>query len=342
MKKIVYLILFYFISSFSWANIAMPGFFNVGAGAGFVPYFREDKIHLGKIQMKSELITIQLYRGYAVVKGEYMMYNHDKKKVNMKIGYPVNGTIYNNNTNAVVFQDLYEFQVNMNQKKSEISLFRTDSIQESYRSKHLEGVRNWYVWEGEFEPETITKVTVYFIVNTSNAFIRKGYDKNNSDGFCYVLESGAPWKDAIEKGRILIELKDNLELKDILAIFPNNIFKTKGKYLALDFENLEPKPADNIIFRLEDTKNMENNDFKNITKNVKTLFENIDTLKANDISFKDSKTIDAKDFNINHSAKGLTANFLTFLAVYGLPLFMVVIGVFVGLSAIFKKKKNEI
>ncbi|TAE72898.1 MAG: hypothetical protein EAZ85_08655 [Bacteroidetes bacterium] len=318
----------------------MPGFFNVGGAAGFVPYFREDKIHLGKIQMKSELITIQLYRGYAVVKGEYFMYNHDKKKISMKIGYPINGTIYNNDVNAVVFEDLYNFEVKTGDKKMPVSLFRVDSIQESYRSKHLVDIKNWYVWQGEFEPESITKITVYFIVNTSQSFIRKGYDKKEADGFCYVLESGAAWKDKIEKGRIFIELKDNLEKKDILATIPNNIFKIEGKQMIFDFQNLEPIPADNIVIRVTDSKNMDKNDFEKITKNAQKLFENIDKINANDIKLKNTENIDTKNFHINSSPQSLLANFLMFLAVYGLPLFMTAIGLTIGFNTLFKKKKS--
>lgn len=338
MKKLLLLAFFYVLTFVSRANIAMPGFFNVGTGAGFVPYFREDAVHFGKIQMKSEVITIQLYRGYAVVKGEYLMYNHDKQKIDMKIGYPINGTIYSNDFNAISFQDLYEFTAVINGEKTKNFLFKTDTINESHRPRHLKDIRKWYVWQASFEPEKITKVTVYFIVNTSQGFIRKGYDKGETDGFCYVLESGAAWKDKIEKGRIFIELKDNLSQKDILATFPNKIFKIQNQQMIFDFKDLEPKPADNIIIRLNNTKNIDDENFKKITKNVEKLLADIDAIDAENITLKNSTIIDANNTKINTSINSLTSNFLTFLAVYGLPLFMVFIGVMVAFNAIFRKK----
>lgn len=342
MKKIL-LISFFVLQIFiTKANVAMPGFFGVGTAAGFVPYFREDAIHFGKIQMKSELITIHIYKGYAVVKGEYLMYNHDKQKINMKIGYPINGTIYHNDFNAISFANLYNFTANMNEKKAESFLFKTDSIQESHRPRHLKDTQKWYVWQGSFEPQKITKVTVYFIVNTSQGFIRKGYDKGNADGFCYVLESGAAWKDKIEKGRIFIELKDNLSKKDILATIPNKIFKIQNNQMLFDFENLEPKPADNIVIRLNDTPDKNENDLKKITQNYQKLFEEIDKTDAQNIVFKNSEIIEADNTKIDVSNESMLASFLMFLAVYGLPLFMIFIGVMVGISMIFKRnKKNQ-
>src|SRR5690606_30316289 len=76
-----------------FANASQPGIWNAG-GTVFTMLYPEDSLTFKKIQMQEERIYIQLYRGYAVVKGIYLFRNTTQEALNFKMGYPVNCIYY--------------------------------------------------------------------------------------------------------------------------------------------------------------------------------------------------------------------------------------------------------
>ena len=56
-------------------NASQPGIWNAGGSGSFKLLFEEDSLAYKQIQMQSEAIYMQLYKGFAVVKGEYNFYN---------------------------------------------------------------------------------------------------------------------------------------------------------------------------------------------------------------------------------------------------------------------------
>jgi hypothetical protein len=323
----------------------MPGFWNVGGGGGFVPYFAKDSAYFDKIQMKSEFITIQLFNGYAIVKGEYYMYNHSKEKIKMKVGYPLNGTIDHPSSYAVVFEGFEDFKVMIGDSSVKHTLFNAQNENHKNATKNITAIRDWYVWDNEFEAEKITKITVYFIVNTKNAKIKKGYESQEAAGFTYVLESGQAWKDKIEKGVIYIKLEDKLTIEDILGASPKNLLSYKNnKELLYTFTNLEPNQENNIVLRLKEYKSPTNTstEFEKIKNNSSDYYKNIDTINTQDFKIDDSWKIlkDKDNFLPSTTANSILVSFLMFLTIYGLPLFMTLMGAFFLFNMIFRKKKK--
>ena len=90
MKKIIQITLLLLLPFLAFSNAAQPGFWNAGGTGNFSLLYPEDSASYQKIQMVKELVAIQLYRGYAVVKGQYWMYNDTEEEVNIKVGYPLN------------------------------------------------------------------------------------------------------------------------------------------------------------------------------------------------------------------------------------------------------------
>ncbi|PHK03737.1 hypothetical protein VF10_38295, partial [Nostoc linckia z13] len=72
------------------ANAAQPGIWNAG-GKVFTMLYPEDSLSFKKVQMQQERIYIQLYKGFAVVKGTYIFKNTSNENLQFKMGYPVNG-----------------------------------------------------------------------------------------------------------------------------------------------------------------------------------------------------------------------------------------------------------
>ena len=170
------------------SNAAQPGVWNAGGG-GYHLLYPEDSLSFKKIQMQSESISMQLYPGFAVVKGQYQMYNTTEDTIKVKVGYPVNGIYSGNaegNLNQVTFDGLYKLMALQNKKPLQIIEKPITDTQKNIQTFKND---NWYVWENTFLPNTTTELEVYFMVNTNNASIHKGYQKDWYNAFVYLLES---------------------------------------------------------------------------------------------------------------------------------------------------------
>lgn len=275
-KILIFTILFFYNQSPTQANVALPGFFNTGGGGSFNPVNKEDYKKAEQIQMKNELITIILFNGFAVVKGEYDMYNSSDKSLTFITSFPKNGK-FNNNIN-VSFNEL-----------DNITVF---SAQNSMNIKEKE---NWYEWENTFKAKSINKIKVYYMLDTSKAFARYGYDSSKDCGLSYILETGQLWKDKIENGRIYIKLMEGLSLDDIYGILPEKFISDNSEQLIYDFKDLEPDYNNNVVIRYR--RNFKDFDFKQISKNYKKYFSDLDMLEANKIDTANFHIISKTNFS---------------------------------------------
>lgn len=235
-----------FIAFLFSSNVSQPGVFNSG-GTAFTMLFSEDSLAYKKVQMQQENISIQLYKGYAVVKGKYKMVNTSSEKLSFTMGYPVKG-IYNGGTgygNEVSLDSIYKFKIRSNNQA--VAVHPINYEQTDYVTTFQND--NWLTWKMEFLPFQINYVEVYFIVNTNNAQVVKGYARENYNAFIYLLESGKVWKQPIEKGTFLIELKDNLTVDAIHGISTHfNFKKIRNKSILVGFKNdFSPSPSDNLL-----------------------------------------------------------------------------------------------
>ncbi len=324
------------------SNAAMPGFFNVGGSGVFVPLYKEDSTHLEKIQMQEEQISILLYKGFAVVKGEYYMRNLTQNTVSLKTGYPVNGLFENEQVYAVYFRDLYQLKVLENKQPLTTSRPSTDSLSDkTLQLSHLRDSDNWYVWQGNYAADTLTKITVYFMVNTNEARLREGYSGDNHNGFTYILESGRAWAKNIEKGQIRIQLGNDLELADLKGIAPIGNWKADPatKQILWKFSNKEPQSTDNVLIRY--TEASEDFDFGQKEKQSEKYYQLLDDLSKQKITPDAFKPFEAKDFEVHDwKSAGLMYVFM-FLAVFGMPLAIIILGLLTLWYFVFKKKKTK-
>lgn len=268
------------------ANVAQPGLWNAGGMGNFSLLYPEDSLSYKKIQMIDEKISIQLYKGFAVVKGVYKMFNDTKDTVKIKAGYPLNGS-YNGETNnnkraEIRFDSLYGLDVKINNLSAEILSEPADGSQGySYNN-------NWYVWQNVFNPEDTTIISVYFIVNTNNTSIRQGYSKDYFNGFIYILETGSTWKQPILNGEIRIQTMNGLTTEEIKGIKPDSVFRVKiintGKtdILQYKFENLSPVNADNIIITY--SGKIENFNFDEILSGKEIFYNDIDAFSETEVN----------------------------------------------------------
>lgn len=247
MKTFSTLFLLLAISVTAFANVAMPGYWNVGAGRSFTPYFSTDSMYAQSIQMQSELITIHLYKGFAAVRGEYHFINHADSALTLKVGYPMQGRVPHPEVYNLVFEQLLSLNIMGNGEPiSTSSLEKNESGDEE----------KWAVWDMEFDADTTTSIVVHYLVETNRAHLLKGYDKTSECGFTYILESGEAWKGDIEKGRIFIRLMEGLTPRDVKGALPAKAFRyDQHSLLIWDFEQLNPTPENNIVIRYGEVYN---------------------------------------------------------------------------------------
>lgn len=264
----------------------MPGYFNLGTGRNFVPFFKEDSVHFGKIKMEKELISIHLYKAFAVIKGEYWMQNLTDEDIILRTGFPINGTISPAHDETLSFDDLYNLKVIVN--NSTVQTFKLEdyflSKGKNYYDEYFEPLKlyndqffapeNWYVWEAKFPKNSTIKITVYYMVNTSSASHREGYSVSYQAGLGYILESGAAWGNEIGHGDIVIRLKEGLKPENIRRLLPHYFQSNKKDILHYEFNLLQPDYTNNIILLYD--KDYDEYYLDPIFSNAKKYYDEID------------------------------------------------------------------
>jgi len=278
------------------SNAAQPGIWNAGGG-GYHLLYPEDSINFKKIQMNSEIINIQLYKGFAVVKGKYLMKNDTEDTILVKVGYPVNGIYVGNSfgkLNQVTFDGLYKLKAK--QDGNDLPIIETPLTEDQPNTTTFDN-DNWYVWENTFLPYSVTTLEVYFMVNTNNAFIREGYTKNHHNGFVYLLESGKVWKQPIVHGEFRLSLMDQLVLDDLHGMSNLNWKYDTEKMEEMAFfaskSDFSPSPQDNIVINYG--KKIDPFDFKSIISKSDLYFNSIDQFSNLQMPDQNLKILEIND-----------------------------------------------
>ena len=331
---------FLLLLTFSFSNTAQPGIWGAGGG-GFTLLFPEDSIGYKKIQMQRERVSIQLYKGFAVVKGEYWMRNTTDDSIIIRAGYPLNATwdSYKNASDLteIYFDQLYQLRVKIDGQNAEIIQSPMEAEQPNVSSFNDPGENNWYVWSMEFKPADITKIEVYFLVNTNDAKVSLGYSKESYNGFVYILESGATWKPPIGEGTIMIQLKDGLGKNDVHGISPDSAFHydENSQILLYQFQNLEPTNEDNIA--LTYSERIADFPFEQIVNKADDYFAEIEQLSQ--ISLEQGNYIPV-DFGSPFDISSVNAvSVFFFVVVFVIPL-LLVLGVGFVIYQVVKRRRR--
>jgi len=279
-----------------FANVAPPGIWN--AGHGSIPHaiFLSDTSLVDNIQMKEELVLVNIYKSFAVVKGRYMFRNLSDKSFKIRLGYPINGENNQSIVETVRYDDLYHLQVKIDGKPTEV--FSLDDLADSLVDLKQIGFSdagnyadNWYFWNCSFSKHSTVIVEVYFIVNTS-AFFTKGYEKKEGNAFYYILHTGSSWHDHIEEGNILINLKEDISLDDIYGIIPDTNIYADRSQLIYRLKNFKPTEKDNLLIWYRGM-----NDSASSYKNKDQLYLAIDSTDLSILSKEKLVPFSKQDFS---------------------------------------------
>ena len=320
----------------TFANAAQPGIWNAG-GTIYTMLYPEDANTFKKIQMQQERIFIQLYKGFAVLKGTYVFKNTTNEHLQFKMGYPING-IYSggeNDLNQIILDSLSQFKIKANNRW--LTLEEEKYTEINTNAQNINAFSdNWKVWQMLFAPNEIQKVEVYFIVNTNEARIRKGYNIEKRNAFIYLLESGNVWKDNIEKGEFYIQLMNGLTPENIQGISEGFGFKFNTQYqiFAGQKTNFTPTPKDNLIINYSEFN--ENFSFENAIKQTKELFVKIDQMSQ--LSFESltySNIVLGNPYEVESTIEGTLPRLLTLFVIFA-PFIIGCIGIGIAIWVIVK------
>ncbi len=342
MKKIILFINFVFIPLAIWANAAQPGIWRAGGTGTFNLLFEEDTAFYKKIQMKQEQVSIQLYKGFAVVKGEYWMYNHEDTSIVMRAGYPINADFESHKNGsdltAIWFDEMYQFKVLIDGDEMDYEKVEVEEVNSEFVDNY--SAKQWYVWKNEFKPKALTKIEVFFILNTNEANVREGYDTRSFNAFIYILETGATWKNPIEKGLIKIQLMDGMSNEDIkgYASDLNLSYNSAQNILYTQFTDLIPTRSDNIALTYH--KQIDEFDFNNIINNKDKYYNDIDRLSKTQLNNSNLTEILKFDspFDIPNTSTNIIGGVFIFM-IYGVPILIGLIVIFVLYWIFIRKKK---
>lgn len=320
----------------TFANAAQPGIWNAG-GTVYTMLYPEDANTFKKIQMQQERIFIQLYKGFAVVKGTYVFKNTTNEHLQFKMGYPING-IYSggeNDLNQIILDSLSQFKIKANNKW--LSLEKENHPEINTNTQNINAFSdNWKVWQMQFAPNEIQKVEVYFIVNTNEARIRKGYNIEKRNAFIYLLESGSVWKNNIEKGEFYIQLMDGLTPENVQGISNGFGFKFNTQYqiFAGQKTNFSPTPKDNLIINYSQFN--ENFSFEKVIKQTNELFAKIDQMSQLSFESLTYSTIKlGNPYEVESTIEGTLPGLLTLFVIFA-PFIIGFLGVGIAVWVIIK------
>lgn len=336
MSKTIKYWLFFVMVLFLSSNVSQPGIYNAG-GTAFTMLFPQDSLTYKKVQMQEEAIYIQLYKGFAVVKGKYKMVNATSEKLHFTMGYPING-IYTGgevDLNAVQLDSLYKFKIKANGNELPINEMQ---IGDSGNARTFKN-ENWLTWFVDFNPNESKEIEVYFLVNTNEGSITKGYSREQKNAFIYLLESGSVWKQPIENGKFSIELKDGLKTENIAGIsshFNFQVNETEDILIGTK-TNFSPTPKDNLIVTYGGT--IPNFDFQKYLVQSDDLFKTVETFSQQ------------KNHGILQSFKAkspyeVTPDFWSFLPAVifilaiAAPFILAIFIIYIVVKIFKKKKKN--
>lgn len=335
MRKSVLALLAVISSFIALGNAAMPGMWSAGHGGRFIPLFREDSIHFGKIQMQKERVLVNLFPGFAAVKGEYWMYNTTGEAITLRVGYPINGRYDADLVENVMFEDLYRLQAKVNEQS--VAITKAANYDTAHRGFDHMQANNWYFFTCTFAPKQLTKITVYFLTNNSESQLGQGYGRDKGNAFAYILESGRAWAGKIEKGEVLIQLNDGLTLDDFRGVYPVKTLVGDDKRLKFSFLRLEPDSSDNIL--LWYTPEMPGNfDFQAIAARADDYYQQLNAFPIVEFYGSDMKIIDKDDFDVRDSGLGWLWGFIIGIVVVGL---LVIAGVIYLIYRLVKWSKRR-
>ena len=340
MIKFFRLALIFFLFSTASAQTDLPGILNAGVVGQLYPLLPADSIHFGKVKMQKELILVNLYPGFAVVKAEYRFMNTTDESIRMMIGFPVQGHYPQRIVENVHFADLFNFRAVSNSlpvktiRVKDTVIIQPAGIPAPGTASSV--ITTWEAWEQDFPSRNQTIITVYFITQHNLSRYIKGKESRDGNAFGFMLEAGNAWGGNIGIGQVLIKLNEKLTLLNVYGILPDKQLVGDMQHLQYSFFDQKSNLEKNLLVWYEGAPPDYKFD-KKVLPSTDTLYQIMDNFPLSEFNNPDFRILSRKDFSLAKS--GMTLPGILYFLMFFMP--WIILAVLIVYLLKGKKEKIE-
>lgn len=326
MNKLLYLLPFLFLSNYGLAQ--NPYFWDLGGNGAFIPVSPKDSVYLDQITMPSQKVSILLYPGFAVLKGEYHLYNTSSEDINLQLGYPTQGLFFHTDLQTVAFNGVSALKVLVQGDQAEIQSYPNEQERPTRVNPYAIPSENYSAWSSTLKARDTTQISIYFLVNNNQANLRIGYGRDLPNGFTYALSSASIWQGKINKGEIRLQLADTLKASHIQGLLPFSDWQVDASNTMLYYkiQNVEPDSSQNLVIRYG--QEIPNFDFKNMINKAAEFYRQVDSFHEQDLSSTNFSSFQAQDFKVYDQRSSDSFAWAMFILIYTVPILMLSMGAF--------------
>jgi hypothetical protein len=213
---------------------------NTGTAAQIIP-MNELPVTPQEISLSREIVWIDLFPGFAVVKSVFTFSNQTDQPLSIKIGYPVRGQFPTAIPALAHFDDARGLKISVNGQTL------ATRLEEGRSNGNDPSPFTFRVWDQTFPPDSLTTIIVESILPTHFSRLVAGERFSTGNAFGISLTGAEAWDGPIGQLQVLIRLNGGLMLADIRGLIPDGSFIGNLGHLQFDKTNLEPDSSQNLV-----------------------------------------------------------------------------------------------
>ena len=291
------------------------GLWNIGS-AGHIRLFRpSDSIQSHRIRLDNQIVMVNLYPGFAVVKNEYRFSNLSDSAISIDLAYPASGHYPLKGIGKGIFDDNKGLRVVSNGKGMVTSRV-TDSI-----TGPKDAYDPWIAtasdkWTQTFAPRSTTNIVVYLIARTHLSRLLQDGEESTGNAFGYITEGSDHWQGDPGGFQMLVKLNNDLYLTDIRGLLPDSAFTANLTHLQYGFSKKQASGNGNIAIWYRGAPANFTFD-KKVLPAMDTLFHMMDEFPIAEFDDPSFRPVSKSDFSV--APTGLTFAAVLYFLMFSLP-----------------------
>lgn len=331
------LLLLLFVATANGRETLPPdGIWNIGSAGHIRPHQPSDSIRCQRIRLDNQIVLVNLYPGFAVVKSEYRFSNPSDSAIRIDLAYPASGHYPLQGLGKGIFDDNRGLRVISNGKRMVTSRV-TDSMHGP-----MDAYDPWIptasdTWSQTFAPRSTTTIAVYLIARTHLSRLLQDDKASTGNAFGYITAGSNQWQGHAGAFQMLVRLNEDLYLTDIRGLLPDSAFIGNLTHLQYGLSNGKAPRNGNIAIWYEGAPPDYGFD-KKVLPAMDTLFRMMDEFPMAEFDDPSFRPILKSNFTV--AATGVTFSAVLYFLMFTLP-WLILVGVIIYLLRGRGGKKRE-
>lgn len=331
------LLLLLFVATANGRETLPPdGIWNIGSAGHIRPLRPSDSIRCQRIRLDNQIVLVNLYPGFAVVKSEYRFSNPSDSAIRIDLAYPASGHYPLQGLGKGIFDDNRGLRVVSN-GAGMLTRRVTDSIHGP-----MDAYDPWIptasdTWSQTFAPRSTTNIVVYLIARTHLSRLLQDGEESTGNAFGYITEGNKHWQGGPGSFQMLVKLNGELYLTDMRGLLPDSAFTANLTHLQYGFSNREASKNGNIAIWYRGAAANYTFD-KKVLPAMDTLFHMMDEFPMAEFDDPSFRPVSKSDFSV--APTGLTFATVLYFLMFSLP-WLILGAVIIYLIRGRGKKKQE-